>query len=853
MIKNVISIVACLSSGFLLPVQSVQAAMGEASIPLPTTGESSLDAKFYLIIVLGVALIGVVTYLLWKRMGKNGNRNGESFPEKILKEFDKVILIKPQPTDEEKRVLGAFRVKYSQWCRDVGHPDDKSTATTIQIANLAVAWAYVQLRNYVSAWSVVPTEQIITAKSSGAGFGSTNNPVSRKWHLNDAEPALRLELERARILQAISASANGPQLQPRGKRPSELANEAFDGLANPSSPIAVEVEAILSQPNGWNGWNKAVELIYSQLNIAQNGPRAGDLRGLALPVVIALLERTKDLILTGSAPNSLSRLPEIIKEITPSYFSPPTPDEIKLPGLYFQVIRLWEKKNPLVLLPGSLVEIANLGLKRLVGTGKWIPEGKDLRLNIVESRIKSKEYLSLARQIIEDWLVVCKGEDPVNYKLCIDPYADDLLECAKDEPTAWREAFIGEAELESQLRQLSKVDSSNFNKEKIPEPFMGFSALPIAEVCGRWRFVNEANVFTDQGNYGGTSSGEVRKAVYYVFNTASQKEQFKNLKIEVKCDGQLLQKIGSFGHPLTQEEGTGLEPVKVTDEGDLTSYKLPTKTEFTTLFEAMCGIDFSMLSVPHSPEGRAAKVQIYTGTGPAIDIEVKRTASEPVQVASENLYNMAVLVGITCGIDEFTPHFSTHSAQVASLLHELARHMGPRGQEDRGYGARPVGLFEGVVTTDSQCTLLQLALSKEAEARRSQLFPQAVAAKSRYVTEAEEMYNAMPQNIRAAFGRFLDYAFHQKWIGEPAYTKLTFLKKPTGPSVSAVVGPSRKTELDDRPVRVEDGNMQGLANFLRMPIERVRYNLSNMGAVWRKHCESRNEHELAAFLRGLGH
>ena len=839
MIKNVLSIAACLYSGFLVPVQSVQAALGEASIPLPTTGESSLDAKSYLIIVLSVALIGVVAYLLWKWFTGTDevkNRDKESL---ILKEFDKVILIKPQPTDEENRVLGAYRVKYSQWRRDVGILDDKSTAATIQIANLAVAWAYVQLRNYASAWSVVPTEQIITAKSSGAGFGSANNPVSRKWHLNDAEPALRLELERARILQAISASANGPQLQPRGKRPSELANEAFDGLANPSSPIAVEVEAMLSQPNGWNGWNEAVEIIYSQLNIAQNGPRAGDLRGLALPVVIALLERTKDLILTGSAPDSLSRLPEIINEITPSYFSPPTPDEMKLPGLYFQVIRLWEKKNPLVILPESLVEIANLGLKRLVGTGKWIPEGKDLRLNIVESRIKSKEYLSLARQIIEDWLVICKGEDPVSYKLCIDPYADDLLECAKDEPTAWREAFIGEAELEAQLRQ----------QGQILEPFMGFGALPIAEVCGRWRFVNEANVFTDQGNYGGTSSGEVRKAVYYVFNTASQKEQFKNLKIEVKCDGQLLQKIGSFGHPLTQEEGTGLEPVKVTDEGDLTSYKLPTKTEFTTLFEAMCGIDFSMLSVPH---GQPAKVQIYTGTGPAIDIEVKRTASEPVQFASEYLYNMAVLVGITCGIDEFTPHFSTHSAQVASLLHELARHMGPRGQEDRGYGARPVGLFEGVVTTDSQCTLLQLALSKEAEARRSQLFP-AGAAKSRYVAEAEEMYNAMPQNVRAAFARFLDYAFHQKLIGEPAYTKLTFLKKPTGPSVSAAVGPSRKTELDDRPVRVEDGNMQGLANFLRMPIERVRYNLSNMGAVWRQHCESRNEHELAAFLRGLGH
>ena len=65
MIKNVISIVACLSSGFLVPVQSVQAAMGEASIQLPTAVESSLDVKFYVIIALGVALIGILIYLFW--------------------------------------------------------------------------------------------------------------------------------------------------------------------------------------------------------------------------------------------------------------------------------------------------------------------------------------------------------------------------------------------------------------------------------------------------------------------------------------------------------------------------------------------------------------------------------------------------------------------------------------------------------------------------------------------------------------------------------------------------------------------------------------------------------------------
>ena len=835
MIKNVISIVACLSSGFLLPVQSVQAAMGEASIPLPTTGESSLDAKFYLIIVLGVALIGVVAYLFWKSL----RRPLIDHAEKILKEFEVVILKKTQPTDEEKRVLGAYRVKYSQWRRDVGNVDDKSTAATIQIANLAVAWAFVEIRDYSSAWKFVPTEQIITAKSSGAGFGSANNPVSRKWHLNDAEPALRLELERARILQAISASANGFQLLPRGKKPSEFVNESFAALlANTSSPIAVEVEVRLWQANGWNS---AVDLVYQELNKSQNnfgGSNAA--RTVALPVVIMLLERTKAMI--GLVPASLGHLPQLISEILhrDSSITPLTSDEIKLPGLYCEVVDLWSKNNPSVSPPTNLQDVAHNGLRQLQGKGHWINEGKKLRLVIVDNKIKLKDYLGLARQILDDWQVTCRDENPQRYKLEIDPYADKLLECEKNEPNAWREAFIGEAELEARLRQLGKVVGP-----VPPPPEFGASA----EVCGKWRFVNEANAFTDLGDYGGTSIGPVRKAVYYVFNKASQKEQFKNLKIEVKCDGQLLQKIGSFGHPLTQEEGTGLEPVKVTDTDDLTGYNLPIKTEFTTLFEAKCGIDFSMLSVPH---GRPAKVQIYTGTELPIDIELVSTASEPVHVASENLYNMAVLVGIICGIDEFTSSFSTHSAQVASLLHELARHMGPRGQQDRGYGARPVGLFEGVVTTDSQITLLQLALSKEAEARRSQLFP-AGAAKSRYVTEAEEMHSTMPPNVRAAFARFLDYAFHQKMIGEPAYTKLTFLKKPAGPSVSAGTGAVRKPEPVGFTARVEDGNVQGLANFLRMPIERVRYNLPKMGAIWRKHCESSNEHELAAYLRGLGH
>lgn len=84
-------------------------------------------------------------------------------------------------------------------------------------------------------------------------------------------------------------------------------------------------------------------------------------------------------------------------------------------------------------------------------------------------------------------------------------------------------------------------------------------------------------------------------------------------------------------------------------------------------------------------------------------------------------------------------------------------------------------------------------------------------------------------------------------IGEPAYTKLTFLKKPAGPSVSAGTGAVRKPEPGGFTARAEDGNVQGLANFLRIPIERVRYNLSNTGTIWRKHCESKNEHELAAF------
>ena len=110
------------------------------------------------------------------------------------------------------------------------------------------------------------------------------------------------------------------------------------------------------------------------------------------------------------------------------------------------------------------------------------------------------------------------------------------------------------------------------------------------------------------------------------------------------------------------------------------------------------------------------------------------------------------------------------------------------------------------------------------------------------------MYEAMPPIVREAFARFLEFAFHKELIGRLAYTKLTFLKEPAGPKP-----PDSKPDnkiIDPPP---KDGNLQGLANFFRMPIERVRYHLPEMGAIWRKYCESKNEHELAAYLRGLGH
>jgi len=853
MIKNVISIAACLYSGFLVPVQSVQAAMGEASIPLPTTGESSLDAKFYLIIVLSVALIGVVAYLLgWPPPPP-------LLPpeEGILKEFERAILIKPQPTDEEKRVLGAYRFKYSQWRRDVGIPDDKSTAATIQIANLAVAWAFVEIRDYSTAWKFVPTEQIIafTAKPSGSGYGSTNTLVSRKWHFNDAEPALRLELERARVLQSISSNSYQPQPGDK-KTPGELLSECCTRLATPSSPIALEVEARLWQANGWNS---AVDLVYQELNKSQNnfgGSNAA--RTVALPVVIMLLERTKAMI--GLVPASLGHLPQLISEILHrnSLITPLTPDEIKLPGLYCEVVDLWSKKNPSVSLPTNLQDVAHNGLRQLQKEGLWINEGKKLRLAIVDNKIKLKDYLGLARQILDEWQVICKLENPKIYKLELEPYAVDLLECEKEDRAAFETAFIGEGTLLNRLRELGDLK---------PQEGARVEVGTSIEACGRWRFLDKANAFIDLGEYGGKSNDSndrICKAVYYVFNNDSQREQFNKLKIQVKCGSQLLQKIGSFGHPLTQQEGIGPQIIKVTDEGNLTAYKSPITTEFTTLFEPMCGIDFSMLSVPHSAENRLQKVQIYSGTAQEFEngtakvkeVDVARTAPEPVDVPLQNVYNMAVFVGITCGIDEHTPENSTPEYQVDQLLKELARHLGPIGQEDRGFGAEPVDLFKAPVNKGSSCTLRGLALSKEAEARRSDLLRQAVPANSRHVTEAKEMYEAMPLIVREAFARFLEFAFHKELIGRLAYTKLKFLKEPTissKPIGETPRGGGAGTPPPPPPPPPPEDNLKGLANFLRMPIERVQYRLSEMGAIWRKYCESKNEHELAAYLRGLGY
>lgn len=407
------------------------------------------------------------------------------------------------------------------------------------MARLAVAWAYLELKDWKAAFDSIPLSPILPLPAVDPALIAGNTP--RKWNSADAAPAVRLELERARILHAVSIGAWAQNLVKDGKSINDVASESFRLLANSSLPIAVEVEANVCLSNGWN---KAVSILYECLNKEQNSVGASAARNLVLPIARLLLERTQKLIEVGRSPTDLGQLPTLIGEIATQSLNAygarstnESQDDLRLPGLYCDVVKLWMSKNPHATQPSNLLEVAYLGLRNLEGTGNWILEGKANRLLIVEAKIKAKEYASLARMILGDWLLACKIEDPSTYKLKIDHYADDLVECAGEDPIGWRESFVGEAVLEGEIRTFALIDSVE-NPPSPPQP-----QPTLTESIGLWRFLDANDQFCDMSNFGGKDIGQVRRAVYYVFNSLSQKERVRNLNIRVKYGNEVLKKL----------------------------------------------------------------------------------------------------------------------------------------------------------------------------------------------------------------------------------------------------------------------------------------------------------------------
>ena len=817
--------------------------------------EAEASQKKWLIaffVVVVVALVGIAGWFVKYR--KTKPVPGLVVPpprpvEQIFENFQDLIHQKfPKPSLEQIRILGEYRLKYTQWLKDAGLTSQALEAD--KVARLAVAWAYLELKDWKAALDSIPLSPILPlpAVDLALSAGMAGN-TKRKWNSADAAPAVRLELERARILHAVSIGAWTQNLVKDGKSINDVASESFRLLANSSLPIAVEVEANVCLPNGWN---KAVSILYECLNKEQNSVGASAARNLVLPIARLLLERTQKLIEVGRSPTDLGQLPTLIGEIaTPNLnaygvrAANESQDDLRLPGLYCDVVRLWMSKNPYATQPSNLLEVAYSGLRNLEGTGNWILEGKAIRLLIVEAKIKAKEYAPLARMILKDWLPACKIEDPSSYKLKIDHYADDLVECAGEDPIGWRESFVGEAVLEGELLTFAMIDSGgkgptgDIDKPTPPTP---------TESIGLWRFLDANDQFCDMSNFGGKDIGQVRRAVYYVFNSLSQKERVRNLNIRVKYGSEVLKKVGVFGHPKSAADGIGEQESSV-EEGSV-NRPLPANTEFTSIFTPVRFIDFSRLSVPSQLNGEPSKLQIVSRLSPYAPEEVKevdvhRTAPPPINVSGDNLYAFSALIGIVCGLDNFTPDVLNNTAQVIYLCQQLENHIGPMMQ---------FANFSSPMDEGTGVTFQNLALVEEAKARRSERLTPNGLMRSSAQLEAEVHFRSLSPEIGQAFHRFIDIQFEDKKIGAQAYSRLTFLTMPRE-------SPGRSKPGDQQPSppppprgqQPDDDMMARLARAVGSSVAAVRAALPNHRDAWISMFEGDvRQSELVAWLRNGG-
>ena len=813
--------------------------------------EAEASQKNWLIaffVVVVVALLGIAGWVVEYRRRKVGPTPVvlPSRPpvEQIFKNFQDQILQKfPQPSLEQIRILGECRLKYTQWLTNAGLTPLALEAD--KVACLAVAWAYLELKDWKAAFDSIPLSPILPLPAVDPALIAGNTP--RKWNSADAAPAVRLELERARILHAVSIGAWAQNLVKDGKSINDVASESFRLLANSSLPIAVEVEANLCLPNGWN---KAVSILYECLNKEQNSVGASAARNLVLPIARLLLERTQKLIEVGRSPTDLGQLPTLIGEIATQSLNAygarstnESQDDLRLPGLYCDVVKLWMSKNPHAAQPSNLLEVAYLGLRNLEGTGNWILEGKANRLLIVEAKIKAKEYASLARMILGDWLLACKIEDPSSYKLKIDHYADDLVECADEDPIGWRESFVGEAVLEGEIRTFALIDSVENPPPPPPPP------PTQTESIGLWRFLDVNDQFCDMSNFGGKDIGQVRRAVYYVFNSLSQKERVRNLNIRVKYGNEVLKKVGVFGHPKSAADGIGEQESSV-EEGSV-NRPLPVNSEFTSIFTPVRFIDFSRLSVPSQLNGGPSKLQIVSRLSPYAPEEVKevdvhRTAPPPINVSGDNLYAFSALIGIVCGLDNFTPDVLSNTAQVIYLCQQLEIHIGPKMQ---------FANFSSPMDEGAGVTFQDLALVEEAKARRSERLTTNGLTRSSAQLEAEVHFRSLSPEVGQAFQRFIDIQFEDKKIGAQAYSRLTFLTMPRespdrkpGDQQPPPPPPPRRQQPDDDMMALLAGKRGTSIEAVRAEIDQLQ---SRNRWIARFEGDYRNA-DLVAWLRNYG-
>ena len=142
------------------------------------------------LVVVVLALLGIAVWVFTRKATKPPIVTlGESdVPvELIFQKFSDLILQKfPRPSLEQIRILGECRLKYTQWLTNAGLTPRAAEAG--KVAHLAVAWAYLELKDWKAAFDSISLSPILPLPAVdpaliSAGLAGT---TKRKWNSADA-------------------------------------------------------------------------------------------------------------------------------------------------------------------------------------------------------------------------------------------------------------------------------------------------------------------------------------------------------------------------------------------------------------------------------------------------------------------------------------------------------------------------------------------------------------------------------------------------------------------------------------------------------------------------------------------